>query len=122
MKERRYWFDSRSVPDLRREDPGYYVDDTCLAYRFGKGGHVSGNRDEERRWKSSVQLWVEPQKCDLVYRSSIRIMVRPEGVVVQPRASSEERNGHSGAVAAAVRERKESLGVMQRSVVKEQFR
>eukprot|EP00095_Tigriopus_kingsejongensis_P007297 maker-scaffold313_size211302-snap-gene-1.24 protein:Tk07297 transcript:maker-scaffold313_size211302-snap-gene-1.24-mRNA-1 annotation:"---NA---" len=66
--------------------------------------------------------------CSLVYRSSIRIMVRPERSSGQTasggpaRACSAERAVHDMAEKVANKVRKESIGVLHRTIVKEQFR
>ena len=96
-------------------------------------GHSTG-------WKSSsLELWLNggggggdretSGTSGLVYRNSVRIMVRPDGggggVASAQRSSSEERNGgeaSSSSSSVPPIKRKESLGVMQRAVVKEQFR
>ncbi len=89
----------------------------------------SEEKEEEESYKSS-----------LVYRNSVRIMVRPDAAAAGAavagaaaaahpppfvRSSSEERNGGgdgAGSSNVPTVKRKESLGVMQRTVVKEQFR
>jgi hypothetical protein len=65
----------------------------------------------------------------LVYRSSVRIMVRPETAAsARPRrASSEERNGHAEAAgtdpeANGSARRDSTIGLPHRAIVKEQFR
>ena len=93
--------------------------------------------------KRVSQRLFQRSQSSINFRSSIRIMVRPETgggggtatatAPVALRSSSEERNGHSsggggGGGNNGVLElngqkvRKDSIGVMHRSVVKEQFR
>lgn len=80
------------------------------------------NSSEDGQWGESGE-----SSSQLVYRSSVRIMVRSERSSAQtasghPRSCSAERAVYDVAEKVANKVRKESIGVLHRTIVKEQFR
>jgi len=114
---------ARSVPDVLN-----YQEESLSPSEWPRETHFSLGGDAP--WLRSCVELRSPESAPspssssgLTYRTSVRIMVRP---TTAQRSSSEERLADEAYEAAGMgangKQRKESLGVLQRMVVKEQFR
>ena len=129
--------EERTVDGKKRNRPPRFIREE----RFGEDDNVASDNPKYVRSNSVPDLYfcapvVTPPKkvsfdlfssspsCDLQYRSSVRMMVRPETIV---RASSAERTAETEqaekeVVKVKTKKRKDSLGGKHRMIVKEQFR